>query len=220
MAMKDFGILSIGAELKKNKVFVISMPKSATTSTSMFIEKYGYKTIHWIGGIIDIKNVSTPYQDFYLEFAEDYDCCSDSPFHVLYKELDVKYPNSKFIFIEREVNAWALSQLKHDKHHGYSGRLPAYSHYVIEEEYYGGGKLNYNFDTLKKIHKIHKEKVLDYFKDKDNLLILNLEDNNKEKKICNFLSLKYDQNIKFKKDNANAHAQARSIPERNPRWYL
>lgn len=197
MGMKDFGILLIGEELKKNKVFIISMPKSATTSTSLFIEKYGYKTMHWIGQEIDKENVPSDAKEFYINFAQNYDCVSDGPYHTLFEELDHRYPESKFIFINRDIDEWALSQMKFSKSLGFSGKLPRYPHVIVEDKYFLGKRINYDFESLKDNYKYHKNNVLNYFNDRADFLYLELIDNKKEKKICDFLGLNYDSSIVF-----------------------
>ena len=177
------------------------MPKAATSSTSWFIEQLGYKTLHWIGEILSIEEFYKDPKSFYVNLASDYDCVSDAPFHVLFKELDRAYPNSKFIFIDRNADDWAISQIRYSKHKGFRGVLRPDQHIILEEEYFGGNKIAYNFNGLKQNYNEHKKRVLEYFANKDNLLLLELENNEKEKKICEFLKIEYDTNIKFPKLN-------------------
>jgi hypothetical protein len=187
--------------LKKDKVFIISLPKAATSSTSCFIEQYEYKTLHWIGEIFLTKKFYENPKEFYVNLASYYDCVSDAPFYVLFKELDTSYPNSKFIFIDRNVDDWAISQIRYSKHKGLRKLLVPDPHAILEEEYFSNNEALEGFDRLKQNYNEHKERVLRYFANRDSLLFLEIENNEKEKRICEFLKIDYDPKIKFPKLN-------------------
>jgi hypothetical protein len=177
------------------------MPKAATSSTSWFIEQYEYKTLHWIGEISLTEKFYENPKDFYVNLVSEYDCVSDAPFYVLFKELDIAYPNSKFIFIDRNVDDWAISQIRYSKHKGFRGVLVPDPHVILEEEYFTNIEAVWSFDRLKQNYNEHKERVLEYFANKDSLLLLELENNEKEKRICEFLKINYNPKIKFPKLN-------------------
>ena len=63
--------------MNKDKVFIISMPKSLTSSTTLFLEKYGYKTMHWVGEHTETSILKKNSTKFFIDFAKNYDVCSD-----------------------------------------------------------------------------------------------------------------------------------------------
>jgi hypothetical protein len=75
-------------------------------------------------------------------------------------------------------------------------------HVILEEEYFTNIDAVWSFDQLKQNYNEHKKRVLEYFANKDSLLFLELENNEKEKRICEFLKIDYDPKIKFPKLNA------------------
>jgi Sulfotransferase domain len=182
----------------KNKIFIISMPKSMTTSTTLFLKNYNYNTMHWIGGYVNLNNLEKKSTEFFINFAKDYDVCSDTPYHLLFKELDSHYKNSKFIYINRNKEDWARSCLKHIKITGLD---------YFESINYENIKLfkdltdKNNFLHLIEKYKIHNNAVLEYFKNKNNFLYLEANDINKEEKICNFLNIEFNKNITFPREN-------------------
>ena len=57
---------------------------------------------------IEEKVVSMAY-----DLVENYDAFQDNPWPILYKELDAKFPGSKFVLTLRSPESWIKSQLKH-----------------------------------------------------------------------------------------------------------
>lgn len=187
----------------KEKVFIVSMPKAGTTSITDFLKNYGYNAMHWIGSKVDVKSLKIGEAEFFINFAEAYDVCSDSPFHVLYPLLDKRYANSKFIFVDRNVTEWLNSTVKHRLKSGREfGHL---EHNALTEEemrYFDGkGVLSYDEKSLQENYFKHKEKVIKYFEGRENFLIINLEDREIGQKICSFLNIKYNYSKKFPKLN-------------------
>ena len=173
------------------------MPKCATTSTSNFVEYYGYKTLHWIGAEIIKERVPSDQKKFYIDFAEQYDCISDEPYHMLYKDLDEKYSSSKFIFVNRDAGEHALSRLKFNKKNSLNKALNDWPYVDLKEEYFLEKTSDSDFFSLVNNYNYHKKMVLDYFQNKKNLLYLELNESDKESKICNFLNLSKSPSIKF-----------------------
>lgn len=90
---------------KVNKVFGVGLSKTATTSLTFALEILGFCTKHypslryyphWLRGIK--KHVLEEDQAF-----------SDITIIPFYKELDRKYPGSKFILTARDLDDWLES---------------------------------------------------------------------------------------------------------------
>ena len=111
---------------------------------------------------------------------EGYDAMEDTPWYMIYRELDQIYPGSKFILTIRDADSWYTSVAKH------IGNLRAAHHEWI----YGRGKglpaedRNHTISVYNK----HNEGVKAYFKDRpDDLLILDFTRGDRWEKLCAFL---------------------------------
>jgi hypothetical protein len=78
----------------KGKIFIIGLPRTATTSVCLATLELGFKTAH---------NAYT--RDAFIE-AE---VIADTPIFCDYQLLDKQYPNSRFIYLTRELEKWVPS---------------------------------------------------------------------------------------------------------------
>lgn len=184
------------------KVFIISMPKAATTSITDFLKQYKLNTMHWIGGHVDIINMEKSIKPF-IDISRKYDVLSDAPYNVLFQELDQEYEDAKFIYIDREIESWAISHIEHNKLYNPQKKLKNNAVEYLEIEFFKELATVQDYDNLIKKYKYHQERVLEYFKDRENLLFLPLDFVDKEQRICKFLGLEYNENIKFNRSNVN-----------------
>ncbi|OZY85741.1 sulfotransferase family protein [Cellvibrio mixtus] len=77
-----------------NKLFIIGLPRTGTTSISVALLDCGFKVAH------------TAYTKRAFELA---DVVSDAPCFCDYKELDQLFPRSKFVYLERSLEHWVPS---------------------------------------------------------------------------------------------------------------
>jgi hypothetical protein len=77
-----------------NKVFIIGLPRTGTTSISVALLDYGFKVAH---------TASTKRAFELADVISDAPCFSD------YKQLDTLFPDSKFVYLERELTSWQPS---------------------------------------------------------------------------------------------------------------
>ena len=97
--------------MNEKKVFVIGFPKTGTTSLQSALTTLGYK----VKGEFGMKdpNISRKVYEMAFRFVEQYDAFEDNPWCVIFKELDKKYPGSKFILTLRPTEPWIKSQVDH-----------------------------------------------------------------------------------------------------------
>jgi hypothetical protein len=172
------------------KVVVLSAYRSATQSTDLLLKNLGYKTIHYGGNMIRTRSESS--DDIFNEIHKKihkYDAFLDNPFPVMYEHFDTQYPGSKFILIKRDPDSWYNSILAINEYlkkskidpfektffDAYLDKVPTLFKDIPHKDYI----LCYNR---------HIEAVENYFKDKDNLLILDISNSKKGIKIANFLN--------------------------------
>lgn len=115
-----------------------------------------------------------------IEVAGQFDAVQDVPWACLFKELDKRYPNSKFVITIREEEDWLRSARRHFG----STEIP------LHQWIYGQGKLIGNEERYLERFRMHHDQVKDYFADRQNdLLIMNLQQGDQWEKLCEFLGI-------------------------------
>lgn len=116
----------------------------------------------------------------FIDLAKNYDGFEDDPWHLLYKEMDLAFPNSKFILTDRDVDSW----YKSCQNHFYNDTT------LIRDFMYGDGKPNGNEENFKKVYLKHQADVIDYFKNRPNdFIIINFTNGEGWEKLCPFLGV-------------------------------
>ncbi|MBL4761079.1 MAG: sulfotransferase family protein [Gammaproteobacteria bacterium] len=77
-----------------NKIFIIGLPRTATTSVCLAMLNLGYRTAH------------TAYTQYTMDEAQ---VIADTPVFSDYQQLDEQYPKSKFIYLDRDLSLWTPS---------------------------------------------------------------------------------------------------------------
>jgi hypothetical protein len=188
------------------KIVILSLGKSGTTSTAVFFKKLGYKTIHYLGDTVNFNRIKIGLlsKKEIMSMGEllekKYDVFCDFPYCFEYEYFDKKYKNTKFILITRDSKDWVKSV---QNWNGYwnSLTLPFWEKYLnkINKNFKNVYKLDFSDEELKKLYDMHTKDVLEYFKDSKNFIHLNLYDKEINKKICNFLNI--SSNVPFPKEN-------------------
>jgi hypothetical protein len=171
------------------KIFLLSFGRTGTTSSHLFFQKLGYKSLHLLKLEVDfnkIKGFSTDEIVKYIEHVEDkYDALTGYPYNVSYEHFHKKYPNAKFILITRPVSDWVPSIKRHSKGEPFTPqRLAAWSQYISKDAKKIEDVTDLELETL---YNDHNKNVIEYFKNSDNFLHLDLYDPEKNIKICKFL---------------------------------
>ena len=94
----------------KAKVFCIGAHKTGTTSLEVALKKLGYR----VRGSFGTKDpdIAEKVHEMAYAMVEQYDAFEDNPWPVLYRELDERFPGSKFILTRRPAEAWIRSMVK------------------------------------------------------------------------------------------------------------
>ena len=169
------------------KIFVVSLPRSGTSSLTRMADLAGFKGRHAIG------------KDFRFElYNTDYNFFSDTPVYapsVITKICEDKTINSKFIFIDKDFTSLYLSWKKMSLNYYYNQwhELPLCKmhdfqkvNFVMYSEAFNGELLmEDNYETL---FKNHKNRVIEIIKsyNKD-LLLYDFKDG--WKPFCDFLEV-------------------------------
>jgi hypothetical protein len=117
---------------------------------------------------LSILGYNTKHYPHDINLISKYDAACEVVFS--YEELHLKFPNSFYIFTNRKFESWIRSCKSHSIH---------YKNYWNN---FWQNSTNWEKIYYKKLDSIN------YFKNYKNFLILNLEDQNKWEKLCNFLN--------------------------------
>ncbi len=191
--------------MSAHKVFCIGMNKTGTESLKYFLVGLGYRfSVQHSGEILLKQIIDKDYRQLF-ELTEKASAFKDVPYNVgeVYKQLDEKYKNAKFILTTRSSETWFHSirqyhasrfgvdqSVQSIKRASYGDYLWCYYKnflYYDENMTYMGNKENMisAFET-------YNHDVENYFASREKkLLILDLSDDNKSQQICEFLDCTY-----------------------------
>ena len=167
------------------KVFCIGFHKTGTKSLANALNRLGYR-VTGPNGVND-PDISKNVYAMAYSLVEQYDAFQDNPWPIIYKELDKKYPGSKFILMLRSSDSWIKSQVGH-----FGLRETPMRKWI-----YGVGCPEGNEHIYIRRFENHNKEVMAYFKERTNdLLVMNLENGDGWEKLCPFLG-KNIPNIPF-----------------------
>lgn len=194
----------------QDRIFVVSMQRTGTTSTGKFLEKNGFPTAGWF----ESTNNDWAEKFYFGELdaifnSRDFQRCQafeDWPWFnpILYRSAFKRFPNSKFILFERDPKSWFQSMVGHS-----NGRTLGitYRHcefFRREEDYFdqqdqgieiaeqNGLMLEGWEDHYVKQYDIHNRRVKDFFSKNgpERLFCAKLEDEDKWERLSEFLGAK------------------------------
>ena len=163
--------------MKKNKVFLISLHKTGTTSLANFLEKMGY-LVTGPDTHLFIQAINNDYMEI-DRFLDRYDAFQDDPWYMIYPYLYKKFPSAKFIFLERNENKWIKSVQNFYGENKYNN--------AIRRHFYGDANTISNKDTYLKKYRLHEQQVKNYFKSRGNFISISISNNEDAIKLQKFL---------------------------------
>ena len=169
--------------VKINKIFEIGLPKTGTTSLGVAYKILGIKEIGWRSNLYDRwENEGIEILFPHIDSATAF---QDGPWHDCdYRLLDQRYPNSKFIILERNNNDWIRSKEMHES--------PIHNVNNIKTRYLERKWLTDRDAHIKEQIKAKENKykeVKEYFKDRPNdLLVMNICKGEGWEVLCPFLN--------------------------------
>jgi hypothetical protein len=199
------------------KIFCIGFHKTGTTSLAVALQTLGYR----VTGPNGVKDPDIAKNVYHMAHAlvERYDAFQDNPWPIIYKELDLRYPNSKFILTLRSSESWIQSQVRHF----------GYEETPMRKWIYGVGCPKGHEDIYVRRFESHNTEVLDHFRGRRDLLVMDLAKGDGWDKLCPFLDVDVPD-IPFPHANRAADREkagrwsmslarrARHILNRIPKW--
>ena len=163
------------------KIFGIGLSKTGTSSLAQALQILGYKTLDNMGAS---RYVAGDLSSLDLPTVEAHEALTDTPIPSFYRELDVRFPRSKFILTVRDREGWLKSCMKQFSPRFAEGQSEPnkrlfedlYGTNVFDESKFSGG------------YEQFVAGVLEYFKDRpQDLLVLNVAAGEGWEKLCPFL---------------------------------
>jgi hypothetical protein len=96
-----------------DKVFAVGAMKTATSSLAAALYTLGYNVTGYFGA--GDEHIAENALTTAFSLADRFDAAQDTPWFVLYRELDERYPGSKFILTTRPSDEWYDSVVRHFK---------------------------------------------------------------------------------------------------------
>lgn len=117
-----------------------------------------------------------------LTLVPQYDAFQDNPWPMLYKEMDMAFPGSKFILTLRDPQKWVASVAKN-----FGTDVTPMREWIYGK---GRGFPKGNEEAYVECFERHNREVLEYFGDRrQNLLVMNVTEGEGWDKLCPFLDL-------------------------------
>lgn len=157
------------------KIFGIGAPRTGTTSLGRAFSILGLNQKGWdpvLQEHYENRNLGIIY-----ETVPQFDAFQDGPWNMehFYQLLDKAFPSSKFILTIRDVASWSISH----EHWFSRDKKPK-----IEEKYWID---NYDKNAEAQKYLARNQEAINYFKDTDKLLVLNIVGGEGWSRLCPFL---------------------------------
>ncbi|GIU10961.1 MULTISPECIES: sulfotransferase [unclassified Shewanella] len=171
-----------------NKVFIIGLPRTGTTSISVAMLDYGFKVAH------------TAYTQEAFHLA---DIVSDAPCFSDYQQLDKLFPGAKFVYLERDLSLWIPSmQMLINKMKTQLDPEAGIFNPVLKRSFIDTFKLTGtaepdNAAHLEECYLQHKQQVLEYFAGRDDLICIDISHKDSLSELLGFLGVTYEGEPQF-----------------------
>jgi 3'-phosphoadenosine 5'-phosphosulfate (PAPS) 3'-phosphatase len=164
-----------------SKIFGIGLSKTGTTSLANALQILGYKTRDNIG----VTNyVAGDLSSIDLDLVGAFDALTDTPIPSFYRELDKRFPGSKFILTVRARDEWLTSCKKQFTQRFADVQTEAHKHLFVDlygTDVFDEGRFASGYERF-------LSGVLEYFKDRaQDLLIIDVASGEGWEKLCPFL---------------------------------
>lgn len=158
------------------KIVGIGLHRTGTRSISKALKTFGYRSLHGGPGL----NLALVNDKIDTDFFDEYDAVFDGFCCLKYQTLDSCYDNLKFIYTTRNIDSW-LGSCKH--------RYSGYVETITRKAVFG----DFTFDKKiwKDTYNRHHDRVMKFFEGREqDLLVMDIEEDNKWKKLCEFFGHK------------------------------
>ncbi|MEZ5875688.1 MAG: sulfotransferase [Hyphomicrobiales bacterium] len=173
---------------RAEKVFGIGLSRTGTRSLTEALSLLGYRAGHYSASLSALKlSNGKLVADF--DEIDRWDALTDTPMAAVYKDLNLHYPNAKFVLTVREGTAWLASV---EDHYVRASRDKGLSYdvstrYAVRHEIYG--RTDFNKPDFISAYERHVASVCEYFSRSNDLLVFEICADAGWEPLCRFLNL-------------------------------
>ena len=179
---------------QQSKVFCIGLSKTGTTSLTAAFKMLGYRAAHFPLRMVRYTN---GVLSFRRSVVAQYNMLSDLPVARFYRDLDVSFPDSRFILTTRQIDDWLESCCRHV----WPGQFTAADTWFnrLHRDVYG--VIDYDENQFREAYRGHIDNVYSYFTGRENDLIeFNVTAGDSWATLCSFLGVEVPDEPFPKKD--------------------
>jgi hypothetical protein len=164
------------------RIFGLGLSRTGTSSLASALQMLGYAARHHP----EVTVIMGRLWQLSRRELRRFDAFTDIPVIPFYKQLDVRYPGSKFILTLRDVDAWVESCRRYRRFQpGFAASRKALA---IRRAVYGTER--FDADRFRAVYQDHVADVRMYFRERKNdLLEMSVCDGEGWEKLCPFLGL-------------------------------
>jgi hypothetical protein len=176
---------------KPRKIFCIGFHKTGTSSLGSALRLLGFSVCGAVG--VNDPFVQRNIERIIARNVPRYDAFEDNPWPVLYKNLDERYPGSRFILTWRDPDDWIKSVVGH-----FGGTSTP-----MREWIYGYGDPRGHESAYVKTYIQHGQDVSEHFSDRTgtDFMIMRIMEGDGWEKVCSFLELPPPRDLPFPHQN-------------------
>jgi hypothetical protein len=146
--------------VKATKVVGIGLPKTGTTTLGFCFRRLGFK--HRTYDMDLALQVKRNQLEPVLEEATKFESFEDWPWFAVYRELDQRFPNSKFILtLRKDTDTYVASLKRHHEREGIRREGFVKPHWW--NEVHGVEPTAWDYEKSAQRYQMHHREVLDYF---------------------------------------------------------
>jgi len=161
------------------KIFGIGFHKTGTKSLAKALRLLDY-SVTGPNGVADTEIASNVF-DYMDRLVPQFDAFQDNPWPLIFRQLDNRFPNSKFILTIRNSSNWIHSVVNHF----------GCNDTPMRQWIYGVGHPEGNEQIYLHRYQQHNEDVLSYFRTRPtDLLVMDIPSGDGWDKLCPFLNQK------------------------------
>jgi len=163
-----------------NKLFIIGLPRTGTTSVSVALLEHGFNVAH------------TAFTKRAFELA---DVISDAPCFSDYQQLDLLFPKSRYVYLDRPIEKWvpSMQMLLRKMQEPLDIKTGVFNP-VLKRSFNEIFKLSsakdpFDSQHLATCYQTHKEEVLKYFSTRDDFLSIEISQSGSLGTLLSFLDI-------------------------------
>lgn len=159
---------------ESGKIFGIGLSRTGTLSLSTALSMLGFRVAHWHSHVDAQRGVNSWFRgDFTSDELAGIDAAADMPIPIFFRELDQRYPGSKFILTVRDVDPWLVSLRRHVAR--FEIKMDPASEYRKMVRLAAYGTYGFSEPRARFAHAAHLEGISRYFADRPgDLLVLDV----------------------------------------------